>query len=325
MAPRVRYYAGNKKAIYNSYQSYRSVLSAMEKDRTTSPSEEAAQRKAAEGFFAAVPEGDMHFTRVRIYSPAENFTQDLRFSPNPSVSIKHFIASNAWVLAGPIILLILALSYISGGISGKLVFGEWKPWARTGLWNCLSIATLVGVTWLRRRNLPAESKRATISGRWEAFVLGAVIGVPLIQSVVSFLASDRYHPPGELLSYGIVAVELLIAAWIAATAGPSRLVETEVIPNPRFPGPARGESLIQIFLMCLPTLSILVMRNSCEVLGFPCSEVWLFDEAVRIPVSFLIVAGALSLLSDHNGNVRGMDFSRLSQLARPEESPIPMT
>ncbi|WP_157212062.1 hypothetical protein [Desulfomonile tiedjei] len=296
MTPRVRYYAGDKEAIHKSYQSYRSVLSAREKDRTTSLSEDAAQRKAGERFFAAVPEGDMHFTRVRIYGPAGNFTQDLQFSPNPNVSIKHFIASNAWVLSGPVILLILALSYISGGISGKLVFGEWKPWARTGLWNCFSIVTLVVVTWLRRRNLPAESKRAAMSGRWQTFVLGLVISVPLTKSVIFFLPDNRYLPSGGLLLlfYGIVAVELLIAAWIAMTAGQSLLAGTERKLDPMIPN--RAEYIIRVFLIFLPTVAILAMRNTPEVLGVFPTEVLLFNMTIRIPISCLIIV-ALSLMS----------------------------
>ena len=50
------------------------------------------------------------------------------------------------------IALVAVLSYVAAGVSGVLLYGQWKGYARLGLWNLL---TLVGLV-LAIRHVPGE-------------------------------------------------------------------------------------------------------------------------------------------------------------------------
>ncbi|MBI3922418.1 MAG: hypothetical protein HY318_13435 [Armatimonadetes bacterium] len=98
------------------------------------------------------------YTRVELKSSARYFTQDLWFSPNRSCRL-----ACADGLAGlgyaprsfslSCLLPILALlSYVSAGLAGLILFGEWK---RTAAYGLLNLLTIVGM-WLVIHRLTGE-------------------------------------------------------------------------------------------------------------------------------------------------------------------------
>lgn len=259
MHPSIRYYAGWRKAFDAQHGTF---LRSQEKEAEMRSEEgsTARLRRTADKFFSAIPTGDVPFTRALIRTEAANFTQDFRFSPNSRVSIMHFLVTSLWAPVLAVMLLLVIPSYLSGGISGKLVFGQWKPWARTGLWNCLTVIALVIAVWRKRRRSTHESTRASVSGRWNAFVLGILMSVPIL-TLVRFISIHFHHSPMEaglglsVLLSGLLVAEILIASWIVTQSGP-------VPPAGKEPGPVgkrllisvgKRESLIRVFLMCAPT------------------------------------------------------------------------
>ncbi len=91
-----------------------------------------------------VEKGEGRFTRVVIDSPAENFTEDLRFTDRSPVlnTLKVFVAKNEII---PVILMYtvftIIFSFITAGILGKIIYGKFKRFAMVGLFN---VFTLLG-------------------------------------------------------------------------------------------------------------------------------------------------------------------------------------
>lgn len=259
MHPSVRYYAGERKAFDKQYRAF---LRAQEKEAEIGGEQGATSRlrKVADKFFSAIPAGDVPFTRVIIRTEAASFTQDFSFSPNSRVSVMHFLGTSLWMPVLAVLSLLVIPSYLSGGISGKLVFGEWKPWARTGLWNCLTVIALVIAVWRKRRGSAHESASVAVSGRWEAFVLGILMSVPLLALArfISFHLSSVMKDGLALpaLFWGLVVVEMLIASWIVTKSIPDPRVAKE--PNAEdkrvFISGATRESFMRVFLMCSPAI-----------------------------------------------------------------------
>jgi hypothetical protein len=253
VSPRVNYYAGDKSKPAAGYAAF---LSAHEEkaEATNGRNAYERQRKAVERFLEAVPAGEVPFTRVVIRAPAENFTHDLRFSPSSRAHFMHSIVLAPLVLAPMIIVLLAAFSYVSGGISGKLIFGEWKRWARMGLWNCLTAAALVAATWVSRRNRDPEATKAIASPRREAFVFGALFCVPL-QLLVVLLYRLSAQPSNDLilqvLFVVLITAELFISAWIVSKPGSARPDAPQAGSEIKRRVIARGikESFVRLLLM----------------------------------------------------------------------------
>ena len=121
------------------------------------------------------------------------------------------------------LLLVMAVSYVSAGISGAIVFREWKPWARMGLWNCFTVATLVAAVWLRRTGENIEEKEIPNSGGSEPAIQSAETEVSGSRAAacvttllaLAFLIWVAYSGFGFIGWYvGLVLAELFIASFV---------------------------------------------------------------------------------------------------------------
>jgi hypothetical protein len=124
------------------------------------------QQDAIDKFSQAVPDGPCLFTRVLIKSRAEDYAQDFTFVPNRRATAAYYVVASRWGQVLVVIFLVMIVSYVSAGISGTIVFREWGPWARMGLWNCFTVATVVTAVWLRR-NCSLERQGAALPDRRE--------------------------------------------------------------------------------------------------------------------------------------------------------------
>lgn len=82
------------------------------------------------------------------YVLAEEITDDLWFTPIQHLGRKSYnnliiALSHSKISILLAIIYIAFLSYISAGLSGLILFREWKKFARIGLWNLLSIIGLI--------------------------------------------------------------------------------------------------------------------------------------------------------------------------------------
>lgn len=327
MRPYIRYYAAERKAFDEQYRTflYSLVRNAAIGDSNTSAGD---QRKTADKFLSAIPAGDVPFTRVIIRTEAANFTQDFRFSPNSRVSVMHFLGTSLWTPVLAVLFMLVIPSYLSGGISGKLVFGEWKPWARTGLWNCLTIVALVIAAWLKRRGSASESKRTTVSGRWDACVLGILMCIPANAMIGFISVRDNSWKHGSALSalfWGLVVVEILIASWIVTKSisdpppgkEPNREGKRVLI------GPAMRESVIRVSLMCVPVvLSVTLLSHRIGTLRLNFGELWWLN-AVAWAASFVLVAAIVSVLLSVLINFALIIVSRVAKKAASARSSRP--
>ncbi len=261
MHPDVDYHIGTKQSLERRYRAF---LAARKKDAAaTDVKTTDGQRKAVDSFLAAVPDGKVPLTRVVIRAPAENFTQDLFFSPNSQAYIMHAIATSRWVFVSLGILLLAVLSYVSGGIGGALLFGEWKRWARIGLWNCLTIAALVAGAWLAGRDPDPGGDKATTSRRREAGAFGAFVLAPLLILLSNFFSYRYPIQCSQILStpvFMLLVVELALAAWIVSRPGLFRADGRQINGRVRWVLAPRGirESFIRVTLMCTSAVVLIV-------------------------------------------------------------------
>ena len=124
------------------------------------------------------------YTKVRIYTPSSNFTDDLWFENNPpvDVTIKDMIIQNK-VLLG--ILIYLILSMLASLIAGLIVFRSGpvsKIWLIIhGLWNCATVIGLIYATrW--RLNLPDH-----LAKRKKRYVIVFYLVFLFLLSIIGFL------------------------------------------------------------------------------------------------------------------------------------------
>jgi len=92
-------------------------------------------------------DGPMLYTVTYAYwLKADELTQDLWFEPfePPFLPYAEVVValSHPLVFVLTYVALAAALSYVSAGISALLVYGKWRPYARRGVWNVL---TLIGL------------------------------------------------------------------------------------------------------------------------------------------------------------------------------------
>ncbi len=103
------------------------------------------RERAPERFMEGLPEGPIQYTRVTIRgTPARAFTDDLWFSPARPPGLRYARCIEA--LSHPVpavltcLLLLAGLSYVSGGLSGLVLYRRWHRYAKLGLWNLLTLA-----------------------------------------------------------------------------------------------------------------------------------------------------------------------------------------
>ena len=113
-------------------------------------------------FGDALPWKDIPYTRVSIYTAARFLEDDLWFSAGAPIGARYAHAITALsetpvaiTLVG--LFIVVALSYLSAGLSGLALLGKWRGYARLGFWNVL---TLVGLIIAVRRTDSEMWKRA---------------------------------------------------------------------------------------------------------------------------------------------------------------------
>jgi hypothetical protein len=96
-----------------------------------------------EQFLQALPKGRFPYTRLDMQRPARHFTDDLWFDPvpEPDTTYARIVAAllHRWPAVLTYVVLIAGMSYAAGGLAGLLLFGEWRPYARVGVWNLLTL------------------------------------------------------------------------------------------------------------------------------------------------------------------------------------------
>lgn len=302
MFPDVNYYAGEREEFHKRYRAF---FSAQEKGSDPSLNNNATdgKRKPIERFLEAIPEGDVPFTRVSIRAPAENFTQDLWFSPNVRVQVMHYIVSSVWAQASVVTLLLVVFSLVSAGVSGMLVFGKWKPWVRIGLWNCLTIVAVVIATWVTRRDHDREVEASNALRHWDSLVFGALVCVPLLKLFGTFYLFAFPSPHGripQVLLSVFIAVEVLIAAWIASKAGSARLdgtQPTDEVQRVLIPRDMK-KSFIRVALMFSPMVAVIPLIFFLRVLdplGFIVALIPISVLRMGIPLGFMVGVILISL------------------------------
>jgi len=304
MHPYIKYCAGEKAFLDRAYRDFLITQSKGLKE-TADKGAATGQREAVKKFMTALPEGPLPFTRVHISAPAENFTQDLWFVPSPLGSIMHFVVSSPWILAPGAIFLLLCLSYVSGGISGRLVFREWKPWARTGLWNCFTIIGLVIAAWLKRKDPNPEKAGAVTSGRREALLFGAFMAMPILGCLAIYIpiVTDIGLGWHQVLLAALSAVGLLMGGWVASTAVGARPMPTVLRSGSHIVGGIE-ETFLRVFAWCAPAtlLWVAILSQVTVVQGhgtrtplFPSLPMYaLTSVGLAVVVPGLIVLGLLA-------------------------------
>jgi hypothetical protein len=120
--------------------------------------EQAEPPKSPAPFIEGLPPGPFAYTRIWLNNPAEEFTEDLHFSPveedPPGIAYARLINS-AWPGAFLLfdVIVIGVLSYVSAGLSGLILVRCWKGYALIGLAN---LATIVGLYFAVRRTLRSQ-------------------------------------------------------------------------------------------------------------------------------------------------------------------------
>jgi len=96
-----------------------------------------------EQFMAGLSPENVRYTTVEIRAPAKELVDDLWFSPvqPEGMDRAHLVLKvlNVWTIIPLAIVVVAAISYVSGGLTGLFLFGRWRVYARLGLWNLLSI------------------------------------------------------------------------------------------------------------------------------------------------------------------------------------------
>jgi hypothetical protein len=127
--------------------------------------EQSDPPKSPPRFTEGLPAGKFPYTGIRLDTAAEEFTDDLYFSPvkedPPGVAYARLIDS-AWL--GTLLVLdvvvVVVLSYVSAGLSGLILFRRWKGYALIGLAN---LATIVGLYVAIR--IAAKSQRLFVTSQ----------------------------------------------------------------------------------------------------------------------------------------------------------------
>lgn len=100
------------------------------------------------------------YTRITSRLPAEKFKEDLRFVPAPAYRQRFYdfladVPTSGKIGVGMAIALFLiaVLSYVSSGIAGLWLHGQWGKYAKLGFYNLL---TLIAYYWAVRRMFPSD-------------------------------------------------------------------------------------------------------------------------------------------------------------------------
>ena len=111
--------------------------------------------------------GNSQYTKIAINAPSEKFKQDLWMKSGAPLSILFIsgISEIATKYPGRTALFLIALlSFLVGGIAGKICFGKFKKYALVGLSNIFTIIGLIIVTTIVKKEENPKFSKATFEG-----------------------------------------------------------------------------------------------------------------------------------------------------------------
>lgn len=141
-------------------------------------------------FIESLPSRNIPYTRVSIETRAENFIDDLWFSPIEPSGMRYAEVverlGEERVLIPIGIIFVAVISYISAGLSALILFGRWGKYARLGLWNMLTWVGLIIATshyFVRERKMNPHIMRTTgqETGFWLLFTIIFILITVVLQ------------------------------------------------------------------------------------------------------------------------------------------------
>jgi hypothetical protein len=111
--------------------------------------------------------GNSQYTKITLNAPSEKFSQDLWIKPGTPLKVIFFskISEIATKYPGRTALFLIALlSFLVGGICGKICFGKFKKYASIGLSNIFTIIGLIIVTTIVKKEENPKFSKATFEG-----------------------------------------------------------------------------------------------------------------------------------------------------------------
>jgi hypothetical protein len=123
---------------------------------------------------------DIRYTRISFHDEARNLNNDLWFIPNIPRDIRNAesivsILGNSFAFYIVLSCMIIFFSWVTGGLTGLVLFQRWKGYARLGLWNILTIAGLCIASY-KVKGIVGERFGQTdrFPGRWTFNVLFSI-------------------------------------------------------------------------------------------------------------------------------------------------------
>lgn len=161
------------------------------------------QRKAVENVPSKMAQdlssANMRYTKVSFYDAAENLSEDLWFIPGVPKEVKNAelitaILGNPFVFCVVAVCPILIFSWISGGLTGLVLFQRWKGYAHLGLWNILTIVGLCIASY-KVKGIVGErfSQTDRFPGRWTFNVLFSIFYLVIAGYLLSILGEASEH------------------------------------------------------------------------------------------------------------------------------------
>jgi len=111
--------------------------------------------------------GNSQYTKITINAPSEKFTQDLWMKTGTPLKvlflsgISELATKYTWQTG---LFFIALLSFLVGGIAGKICFGKFKKYALVGLSNLLTIISLIIVTAIVKKEENPKFSKPTFIG-----------------------------------------------------------------------------------------------------------------------------------------------------------------
>jgi len=122
--------------------------------------------------------GNFDYTKITINAPSEKFSQDLWIKSGAPLSVLFFSGISELATKYPWqtgLFFVAILSFLIGGISGKICFGKFKKYALVGLSNIFTILGLILVTVFVKKEENPKSSKPTFLGLF--FVIYLIISI----------------------------------------------------------------------------------------------------------------------------------------------------
>jgi len=127
--------------------------------------------------------GNSQYTKITINAPSEKFAKDLWIKPGTPLRVLLTFRIADFATKYPMqtaLFLVALLSFLVGGIAGKICFGKFKKYALVGLSNLLTIIGLIIVTaLLKKEENPKFSKPAFIGLFFVIYFISSIFLFPI--------------------------------------------------------------------------------------------------------------------------------------------------